>query len=181
MKLNGTGTFINSFVVLAAISFVAGTAAVGKNKDKTKGAGHNFEDVYYLFGPTARQSHDRVSGESAKGALRFDRASRVVFFVAYLEPGMDSTKDGSSGPGFQVPYDKIRKLEEENESKARMGSWAIGAGAGALFIRKHRHFLVIHYTDEKNNNRSALLQLDKGDYKDLLKAAEQETGLKIEK
>lgn len=179
MKLNHKGEFIKSFMILAAISLVAGTVAVGKNKEKDKE--REFKDVYYLFGPTARQSHDRMTGESAKGALHFDSAAKMVSFAAYLEPGTDFSKDGSSGPGFQIPYDKIRKLEEENESKARMGSWAVGAGAGALFIRKHRHFLLIHYTDEKNNNRSALLQLDKGDYKDILKAAEQETGLKIEK
>jgi hypothetical protein len=181
MNPSGKRRLFSWLMVLAATWFFAGTAASEKVKDRAKNSGNGFEDIYYLFGPTARQSHDRITGEAAKGALRFDATAKMVVFAANLEPGVNASKDGSSGPGFQVPYANIRKLEEVDESKARTGSWAIGAGAGALLIRKHRHFLLIHYTDENNNNRSALLELDKGRYKDILKTAAEQTGLKVEK
>lgn len=180
MENNRQQTFLSVCAVMATILFLTGTATA--NKDKNKNKDHDFGNVNYLFGPTARQAHDdNITGESVKGQLYFDAEAKILLFNTYVHLGEDSGGDGYCGRCLKIPYAKIHKLSEENQSKARTGSWAIGAGAGALFIRKHKHFLLIEYTDEKDNNRSALLQLDKGIYKDVLKTAEKDTGFKIEK
>jgi hypothetical protein len=158
MQKTRPGILLTRFVLVGALLFLAGAASAQNEK------AYEFDKVAYLFGPTARTTRDQVTGEVAKGSLHFDSIGK---FISFSSP---------EGHGVQIPYDKIQSCRYEGPSMARAGSFAVGAGTGALFIRQHKHFLNIRYTDEKGALRTALFQLDKGNYEEVLKTAQQEIG-----
>jgi TPR repeat protein len=123
-----------------------------------------FDKVDYLFGPTARQSRQKLPGEVSTGRLRFDRGIKVLSFIA------------EKGPSLSIPYRRIRDLALNDQSVMRSG--ALAAPALAPFLHQHKHFMTIRYVDEDGADRTALLQLDKANYKEISEVAQQEMARK---
>ena len=50
-----------------------------------------------------------------------------------------------------------------------------------LFAHSKKHFLTIQYTDADGQGKFAMIHLDKGNARDVVAAAEAETGKKVER
>jgi Sel1 repeat len=148
-------------LLLAALLVLAGSTAAQKhNQGNNPG---EFDKVDYLFGPTARSLHEKLNGEVATGKLRFDGAAKALFFTT------------DKGPNLYIPYSRILELALDDKSLMRQGALAAGVVV-APFLRQHKHFLTIRYTDEKGAGRTALLQLDKGNFQEVGNTVQQEFG-----
>ncbi len=156
MKKNRPHILQAAILLLAMALVTAGPA--GARKDKQKSNTGEFDKVDYLFGPTARTTREHVGGEVARGILRFDGEAKILSFTT------------DKGPNLNIPYNRIRELAVDDKSLMRSGALAAGVVV-APFIRQHKHFLTIHYTDDKGASRTALFQLDKSNYEEVGKAA----------
>lgn len=161
MISKGHGLSLGAVLALTAVLLLAGTSAAQKGNEK-KGQ-EDFDKVDYLFGPTARTTRDHVGGEVATGKLRFDGTAKILLFTT------------DKGPSLNIPYSRIQEIALDDKSLMRSGALAAGVVV-APFLRQHKHFLTIRYTDEKGASRTALLQLDKGNYQEVAKTVEQEFG-----
>jgi hypothetical protein len=50
-----------------------------------------------------------------------------------------------------------------------------------IFAHSKKHFLTIQYTDADGQGKFALIHMDKGNARDIVAAAEAETGKKVER
>ena len=163
--MNRPGQRLHKWAPLAKAVLLGtvGNARAQENKPQPQ----EFAKVEYLFGPTARQSREKLPGEVVTGTLRFDSSSKVLSFIT------------AKGPSLSIPYGRIQDLALNDQSLMRSG--ALLSPALAPFLHQHKHFMTVRYTDENGGSCSALFQLDKGNYKGIAQTADKEIARRSEK
>jgi hypothetical protein len=142
-------------VLFAASSLVA--AAVTATK---------FDRAEYLPPKTEGQKRD---GKPVKGSIAFDREKKTVEFF-----------DEKGASVVSIPDDKIKTLLYEKTSKPRYAE-ALLISPFFLFAHSKKHFLTIQYTDGDGQGKFAMIHMDKANARDIVAAAEAETGKKVER
>jgi hypothetical protein len=104
-----------------------------------------------------------------KGSIGFDKDKKTVEFT-----------DDKGAPVVSIPDDKIRSKLYETTSKPRYAE-AILISPFFLFTDSKKHFLTIQYTGTDGQGKFAMIHLDKGNARDVVAAAEAETGKKVER
>lgn len=79
-----------------------------------------------------------------------------------------------------IPNEKIKTMLYERTSKPRYAE-AILISPFFLFTHSKKHFLTIQYTDADGQGKFAMIHMDKGNARDIVAAAEAETGRKVER
>jgi len=137
-----------------ALLFAAATLAATK-----------FDHAEYLKPKTEGQKDDHP----VKGSIAFDKEKKTVEFV-----------DDKGAAVISIPDDKIKSMLYERTSKPRYAE-AILLSPLFLFAHSKKHFLTIQYTDADGQGKFAMIHLDKGNARDVVAAAEAETGKKVER
>jgi len=125
-----------------------------------------FDHAEYLKPKTEGQKKD---DHPVKGSISFDRDKKMVEFA-----------DEKGVSVVSVPDDKIKSILYEKTSKPRYAE-AILISPFFLFTHSKKHFLTIQYTDTDGQGKFAMIHLDKGNARDVVAAAEAETGKKVER
>jgi hypothetical protein len=102
---------------------------------------------------------------SQNGELSLESADRLVFVA---EAG-----------GLEVPYASIRGIEYGQNAGRRLGL-AIVVSPLFLLSKKRKHFLTIHFADQRGDSQAAVFELGKKIVRTTLAALEARTGLRIE-
>ena len=125
-----------------------------------------FDHAEYLKPKTEGQKKD---DHPVKGSISFDRDKKMVEFA-----------DEKGVSVVSIPDDKIKSILYEKTSKPRYAE-AILISPFFLFTHSKKHFLTIQYTDTDGQGKFAMIHLDKGNSRDVVAAAEAETGKKVER
>ncbi len=125
-----------------------------------------FDHAEYLKPKTEGQKKD---DHPVKGSISFDRDKKMVEFA-----------DEKGVSVVSIPDDKIKSILYEKTSKPRYAE-AILISPFFLFTHSKKHFLTIQYTDTDGQGKFAMIHLDKGNARDVVAAAEAETGKKVER
>jgi len=125
-----------------------------------------FDHAEYLRPKTEGQKKD---DHPVKGSISFDRDKKMVEFA-----------DEKGVSVVSIPDDKIKSILYEKTSKPRYAE-AILISPFFLFTHSKKHFLTIQYTDTDGQGKFAMIHLDKGNARDVVAAAEAETGKKVER
>ena len=125
-----------------------------------------FDHAEFLKAKTEGQKKD---DHPVKGSISFDREKKTVEFA-----------DEKGAPVVSIPDDKIKSMLYEKTSKPRYAE-AILISPFFLFTHSKKHFLTIQYTDTDGQGKFAMIHLDKGNARDVVAAAEAETGKKVER
>lgn len=141
-------------VLFAGVSLVAATTAT------------KFDHAEYLPPKTEGQKKD---AQPVKGSIAFDREKKTVEFF-----------DEKGASVVSIPDDKIKTMLYERTSKPRYAE-AILLSPFFLFAHSKKHFLTIQYVDADGQGKFAMIHLDKGNARDIVAAAEAETGKKVER
>jgi len=120
-----------------------------------------FKDVEYMYKPAGK-----VKGERVGGALDFDAASTKVMFE-------------SKQVALDIPAASITNLVYERAAQPRYTTGLLLAWP-LLFTKSKKHYLTIQYTDN-GLGKYAVSKLDKGNFREILAAAEATTGKKVER
>lgn len=129
-------------------------------------AGIKFDHAEYLRPKAEGQKKDE---HPVKGSVSFDRDKKSVDFL-----------DEKGTVALSIPDDKIKSMLYEKTSKPRYAE-AILISPFFLFTHSKKHFLTIQYTDGDGQGKFALIHMDKGNAREILAAAEAETGKKVER
>jgi hypothetical protein len=140
-------------VMFAAATLAAATAS-------------KFDHAEYLKPKAAGQKKDEAP---VKGSISFDREKKSVDFV-----------DEKGASVVSIPDDHIKSMLYEKTSKPRYAE-AILISPFFLFAHSKKHFLTIQYTDGDGQGRFAMIHMDKGNARDIVAAAEAETGKRVER
>ena len=87
----------------------------------------------------------------------------------------------------EVPYTNISKLSYEQAARHRVKEGAIvmiasfGAGGIVMLTKSKSYWLYVDYKDARGNSKDLTLKLDKGEYKEALKIAKEQTGKDVER
>lgn len=125
-----------------------------------------FDHAEYLKPKTQDQKKD---DHPVKGSLAFDRDKKTVEFL-----------DEKGASVISIPDDKIKSMLYEKTSKPRYAE-AILISPFFLFAHSKKHFLTIQYTDTDGTGKFAMIHMDKSNARDIVAAAEAETGTKVER
>ena len=125
-----------------------------------------FDHAEYLKPKTEGQKKD---DHPVKGSISFDRDKKMVEFA-----------DEKGVSVVSIPDDKIKSILYEKTSKPRYAE-ALLISPFFLFTHSKKHFLTIQYTDTDGQGKFAMIHLDKGNARDVVAAAEAETGKKVER
>ena len=125
-----------------------------------------FDHAEYLRPKTEGQKKD---DHPVKGSISFDRDKKMVEFA-----------DEKGVSVVSIPDDKVKSILYEKTSKPRYAE-AILISPFFLFTHSKKHFLTIQYTDTDGQGKFAMIHLDKGNARDVVAAAEAETGKKVER
>ncbi len=125
-----------------------------------------FDHAEYLKPKTEGQKKD---DHPVKGSISFDRDKKMVEFA-----------DEKGVSVVSIPDDKIKSILYEKTSKPRYAE-AILISPFFLFTHSKKHFLTIQYTDTDGQGKFAMIHLDKGNARDVVAAAEAETGKRVER
>jgi hypothetical protein len=125
-----------------------------------------FDHAEYLRPKTEGQKKD---DHPVKGSISFDKEKKTVEFA-----------DEKGVSVVSIPDDKIKSILYEKTSKPRYAE-AILISPFFLFTHSKKHFLTIQYTDTDGQGKFAMIHLDKGNARDVVAAAEAETGKKVER
>ena len=125
-----------------------------------------FDHAEYLKPKTEGQKKD---DHPVKGSISFDRDKKMVEFA-----------DEKGVSVVSIPDDKIKSILYEKTSKPRYAE-ALLISPFFLFTHSKKHFLTIQYTDTDGQGKFAMIHLDKGNSRDVVAAAEAETGKKVER
>lgn len=80
---------------------------------------------------------------------------------------------------WQLPYSQITRMEYGQKAGRRVGV-AIALSPLALFSKKRKHYVTIHFTDEAGNGQAAVFELGKKTYKTFMATMEARTGIAVE-
>ena len=125
-----------------------------------------FDHAEYLKPKTEGQKKD---DHPVKGSISFDKEKKTVEFA-----------DEKGVSVVSIPDDKIKSILYEKTSKPRYAE-ALLISPFFLFTHSKKHFLTIQYTDTDGQGKFAMIHLDKGNARDVVAAAEAETGKKVER
>lgn len=129
-------------------------------------AATKFDHAEYLKPKTEGQKKD---DHPVKGSLAFDKDKKTVDFL-----------DEKGASVVSIPDDKIKSILYERTSKPRYAE-AILLSPLFLFTHSKKHFLTIQYSDADGQGKFAMIHLDKSNARDVVAAAEAETGKKVER
>ena len=144
---------------VVVVSFVAGfsNALLAASK---------FNHAEYLKPKTEGQKKD---DHPVKGSISFDKDRKSVEFL-----------DEKGVSVLSIPDDKIKSMIYEKTSKPRYAE-AILISPFFLFTHSKKHFLTIQYTGMDGQGKFAMIHMDKGNARDIVAAAEAETGKSVER
>jgi hypothetical protein len=125
-----------------------------------------FDHAEYMKPKAEGQKKDE---HPVKGSISFDRDKKTVEFL-----------DEKGVSALSIPDDKIKNMLYEKTSKPRYAE-AILISPFFLFTHSKKHFLTIQYTDDGGQGKFALIHMDKGNARDIVAAAEAETGKRVER
>ena len=125
-----------------------------------------FDHAEYMRPKTEGQKKD---DHPVKGSISFDKDKKTVEFA-----------DEKGVSVVSIPDDKIKSILYEKTSKPRYAE-ALLISPFFLFTHSKTHFLTIQYTDGDGQGKFAMIHLDKGNARDVVAAAEAETGKKVER
>ena len=125
-----------------------------------------FDHAEYLKPKTEGQKKD---DHPVKGSISFDKEKKTVEFA-----------DEKGVSVVSIPDDKVKSILYEKTSKPRYAE-AILISPFFLFTHSKKHFLTIQYTDADGQGKFAMIHLDKGNARDVVAAAEAETGKRVER
>lgn len=125
-----------------------------------------FDHAEYMKPKTEGQKKD---DHPVKGSISFDRDKKTVNFL-----------DEKGVSVLNIPDDKIKSMLYEKTSKPRYAE-AILISPFFIFSHSKKHFLTIQYTDADGQGKFALIHMDKGNARDIVAAAEAETGKKVDR
>lgn len=117
-----------------------------------------FNDVEYFFKPDGKEKAEQVGGK-----LIFD-AGRVKF-------------DSKKAP-LDISNEAVSNIVYERAAKPRYAAGLLLAWP-LLFTKSKQHYLTIQYTD--GGGKYAVFKLDKGNFREILAAAEAATGKKVDR
>lgn len=140
-------------LAFAAVSFAAATTT-------------KFDHAEYLRPKGEGQKKD---DHPVKGSIVFDREKKSVEFL-----------DEKGASVVSIPDEKIKTMLYERTSKPRYAE-AILISPFFLFAHSKKHFLTIQYADGDGQGKFAMIHLDKGNARDVVAAAEAETGKRVER
>jgi hypothetical protein len=129
-------------------------------------AATKFDHAEYLKPKTEGQKKD---DHPVKGSIAFDRDKKTVEFL-----------DEKGVAVISIPDDKIKSMLYEQTSKPRYAE-AILISPFFLFTHSKKHFLTIQYTDAGGQGTFAMIHMDKSNARDIVAAAEADTGKKVER
>jgi hypothetical protein len=144
---------------VVVVSFVAGFSNVLLAASK-------FDHAEYLKPKTEGQKKD---DHPVKGSISFDKDKKSVEF--FDEKGVSV---------LSISNDKIKSMIYEKTSRPRYAE-AILISPFFLFTHSKKHFLTIQYTDMGGQGKFAMIHMDKGNARDIVAAAEAETGKTVER
>jgi hypothetical protein len=101
---------------------------------------------------------------SQDGELSLASADQLVFHVDSVD--------------LEVAYDSIRGIEYGQNAGRRLGL-AIVVSPLFLLSKKRRHYLTIHFVDQRGDSQAAVFELGKKIVRTTLAALEARTGLRI--
>ncbi len=151
-----TGT-IRKWVLCGGCALLFSTASLAATK---------FDHAEYLKPKTEGQKKD---DHPVKGSISFDKDKKIMEFV-----------DEKGTSVISIPYDQIKSMLYEKTSKPRYAE-AVLLSPFFIFSHSKKHFLTIQYTDTSGQGKFAIIHMDKGNARDILAAAEAETGKKVER
>jgi len=125
----------------------------------------SFDHVQYLKG----SSGNRKGGEKISGALQFDASKKAVEFV---------NKKGTSE--LTIPNASITNIIYERTAHPRYVQGLLIAWP-LLLTKTKKHYLTVQYADASGAGQFVILHLDKGNYREILAAAEAQTGKKVQR
>jgi hypothetical protein len=125
-----------------------------------------FDRAEYMKPKTEGQKKD---DHPVKGSISFDRDTKTVKF-----------QDEKGASVLSIPDDKIKSMLYERTSKPRYAE-AVLVSPLFLFAHSKKHFLTIQYTGADGQGMFAMIHMDKGNARDIVAAAEAETGKKVER
>jgi len=114
-----------------------------------------------------------VKEKQERVRLRFSPLNRTVFV------------DGGRGNLAAIPYASIDRMSYENTSRDRFKEGgllmpvSLAAGALLMLTESKSHWFTIDYHGPEGS-KTMVLRLDKREYKDVIRAAERETGEEVE-
>jgi hypothetical protein len=129
-------------------------------------AATKFDHAEYMKPKTEGQKKDE---HPVKGSIAFDRDKKTVEFL-----------DEKGVAVITIPDDKIKSMLYEQTSKPRYAE-AILISPFFLFTHSKKHFLTIQYTDPQGQGSFAMIHMDKSNARDIVAAAEADTGKKVER
>jgi hypothetical protein len=129
-------------------------------------AATKFDRAEYLKPKTEGQKKD---DHPVKGSISFDKDKKTVEFV-----------DEKGASLVSIPNEKIKTMLYERTSKPRYAE-TILISPFFLFAHSKKHFLTIQYTDADGQGKFAMIHMDKGNARDIVAAAQAETGKKAER
>jgi len=125
-----------------------------------------FDHAEYMRPKTEGQKKD---DHPVKGSISFDKDKKTVEFA-----------DEKGVSVVSIPDNKIKSILYEKTSKPRYAE-ALLISPFFLFTHSKKHFLTIQYTDTDGQGKFAMIHLDKGNARDVVAAAEAETGKRVER
>ena len=125
-----------------------------------------FDHAEYMKPKTEGQKKD---DHPVKGSVSFDRDKKAVVFL-----------DEKGTVVISIPDDQIKSMLYEKTSKPRYAE-AILISPFFLFTHSKKHFLTIQYAGADGQGKFALIHMDKGNARDIVAAAEAETGKKVDR
>ncbi|MCC6368180.1 MAG: hypothetical protein IT165_32040 [Bryobacterales bacterium] len=122
-----------------------------------------FKDVEYF-----QRTEGKDKAEKIDGNLIFDKTGNSIQFAH---------KNNSL---LKVPAAAIKNVVYERAAKPRYAAGLLLAWP-LLFTKSKSHFLTVQYTDEKGVGQYVVFRLSKGNYREVLAAAEAFTGKPVQK
>jgi hypothetical protein len=149
--------------IIRKLAFGAGCAVVFSSASL---AATKFDHAEYLKPKMEGQKKD---DHPVKGSISFDKDKKTVEFL-----------DEKGASVISIPDDKIKTILYEKTSKPRYAE-AILISPFFLFTHSKKHFLTIQYTDSEGQGKFAMIHMDKGNARDIVAAAEAETGKTVDR
>jgi hypothetical protein len=129
-------------------------------------AATKFDHAEYMKPKTEGQKRD---DHPVKGSVSFDKEKKTVEFL-----------DEKGVSVISIPDDRIKSILYEKTSKPRYAE-ALLISPFFLFTHSKKHFLTIQYTDTDGQGKFAMIHMDKGNARDIVAAAEAETGKTVDR
>jgi hypothetical protein len=149
--------------IIRKLLVIAGCAALISG---TTLAATKFDHAEYMKPKTEGQKKDE---HPVKGSIAFDKDKKTVEFL-----------DEKGASVVSIPNDKIKSMLYEKTSKPRYAE-AILISPLFIFAHSKKHFLTIQYTDTDGQGKFAMIHMDKGNARDIVAAAEAETGKTVDR